>query len=271
LDYFLARYYSSAQGRFTSADPVMITKDRLADPQQINLYVYTRNDPLNLLDPTGEIIDFERDKNGDLTKKGKEAEALYKKYVDFLNKDPKKYASQLATVAKLDKSNVTYLVNVTSRELQGSHEAEGRTSTDGTNVTVTIRNIGGPQGEKFSLEGRFAHEFEHARQFEDGEFNFVRTSSGEWVPDRSTYDIYDEVKAFNAQLGVSAPIQDTPLLRSLRDDRMNDTDRARILANGPYPNRNPVSSNVTFLWNAPPGILVRPNAAHPNVFGRVHQ
>jgi RHS repeat-associated protein len=270
LDYFLARYYSSVQGRFTSVDPINLTEERLLDPQQINLYVYTRNDPLNLLDPTGATIDFDKDKNGNLTKNGKYSQDLYKKYVEFLNKDSKKYASQLQTIARLEKSEVNYLVNVTTSELSGSHEAEGRTSTDGANVLVTIRNIGGPQGGKFSIEGRFAHELEHARQFDEGEFSFVKAANGEWIPDRSSYDIYDEVRAFKAQLDVSPPTADTQLLRQLRDSRISDDQRAKILVSGGYPNRNPVSSNVTHLWNAPPGTLVRPTAAHPNAFGRVH-
>jgi RHS repeat-associated protein len=54
LDYFLARYYSSMQGRFTSVDPIMMEKRRLGDPQEINLYAYTRNNPLKYVDPTGE-------------------------------------------------------------------------------------------------------------------------------------------------------------------------------------------------------------------------
>jgi RHS repeat-associated protein len=53
LDYFGARYYGSAQGRFTSADPLNIELRRLGDPQQLNLYSYTRNNPLRLTDPTG--------------------------------------------------------------------------------------------------------------------------------------------------------------------------------------------------------------------------
>jgi RHS repeat-associated protein len=58
LDYFLARYYSSSQGRFTSADPVLMTMTRLADPQAINLYVYVRNNPLKYSDPDGkEFVD----------------------------------------------------------------------------------------------------------------------------------------------------------------------------------------------------------------------
>jgi RHS repeat-associated protein len=54
LDYFLARYYSSAQGRFTSTDPIALAASRLKDPQQINQYAYVRNNPLSLVDPNGE-------------------------------------------------------------------------------------------------------------------------------------------------------------------------------------------------------------------------
>jgi RHS repeat-associated protein len=53
LDYFLARYYSSAQGRFTSADPLFLELRRLRDPQQLNLYAYTRGNPLKFIDPLG--------------------------------------------------------------------------------------------------------------------------------------------------------------------------------------------------------------------------
>ncbi len=53
LDYFGARYYSSAQGRFTSPD------DPFADwnsesPQKWNLYTYTSNNPLNRVDADGQ-------------------------------------------------------------------------------------------------------------------------------------------------------------------------------------------------------------------------
>jgi len=36
LDYFWARYFSGAQGRFTSPDPVTITTHRLQNPQELN-------------------------------------------------------------------------------------------------------------------------------------------------------------------------------------------------------------------------------------------
>jgi RHS repeat-associated protein len=69
LDYFGARYYSGAQGRFTSADPYNISFEAskarpsdqpgllsgyLSKPQVWNKYAYTLNNPLRYVDPTGE-------------------------------------------------------------------------------------------------------------------------------------------------------------------------------------------------------------------------
>jgi len=56
LDYFGARYHSSGLGRFTSVDPIQIKKNRLLDPQRLNLYTYTRNNPLAFLDPDGRDV-----------------------------------------------------------------------------------------------------------------------------------------------------------------------------------------------------------------------
>lgn len=57
LDFAQARFYACILGRFQSADPVAFESDRLTDPQKINLYVYVRNNPLLLIDPSGETID----------------------------------------------------------------------------------------------------------------------------------------------------------------------------------------------------------------------
>ena len=72
LDYFGARYYGSALGRFTSPDefkggfenlngtpafsPGPIGYADLTDPQTLNMYVYTRNNPLRYIDPDGHDI-----------------------------------------------------------------------------------------------------------------------------------------------------------------------------------------------------------------------
>jgi RHS repeat-associated protein len=52
LDYFLARYYSAAIGRFTSADDIFADQ-RIVRPQSWNLYIYSRNNPLLYIDPSG--------------------------------------------------------------------------------------------------------------------------------------------------------------------------------------------------------------------------
>jgi RHS repeat-associated protein len=52
LDYFESRYFSSAQGRFTSPDEPLFDQ-RAGDPQSWNLYTYGRNNPLSYIDPSG--------------------------------------------------------------------------------------------------------------------------------------------------------------------------------------------------------------------------
>ncbi|MGI8732810.1 MAG: RHS repeat-associated core domain-containing protein, partial [Pyrinomonadaceae bacterium] len=53
LDYFEARYYASSQGRFTSPDD-FFKDSQPEDPQSWNKYAYVRNNPLQLIDPSGE-------------------------------------------------------------------------------------------------------------------------------------------------------------------------------------------------------------------------
>jgi len=56
-DYFFARYYASALGRFTtpdwSAKIVPVPYAKLENPQTLNLYVYVGDDPLTRVDPDG--------------------------------------------------------------------------------------------------------------------------------------------------------------------------------------------------------------------------
>ena len=52
LDFMEARYFSGAQGRFTSPDEPLLDQSPY-DPQSWNLYAYVRNNPLRYTDPTG--------------------------------------------------------------------------------------------------------------------------------------------------------------------------------------------------------------------------
>jgi len=74
LDYFGARYMSSAQGRFTSPDefkggfldaftgqhefqPGPLPYADVTDPQTLNKYAYVRNNPLRYTDPNGHCAE----------------------------------------------------------------------------------------------------------------------------------------------------------------------------------------------------------------------
>jgi RHS repeat-associated protein len=70
LDFFGARYFSAAQGRFTSPDwsekPEPVPYASLNDPQTLNQYAYVRNNPLSLVDPDGH--NCKADAGGDTNK-----------------------------------------------------------------------------------------------------------------------------------------------------------------------------------------------------------
>jgi RHS repeat-associated protein len=59
-DYFDARYYSSAVGRFMSPDWSAKTEpvpySRLGNPQTLNLFAYVQNNPLTQFDPDGHCL-----------------------------------------------------------------------------------------------------------------------------------------------------------------------------------------------------------------------
>jgi len=60
LYYFEARWYDSSIGRFSSQDPAQLdgrVSKLIQDPQSLNFYAYSRNNPVNLVDVTGEDHD----------------------------------------------------------------------------------------------------------------------------------------------------------------------------------------------------------------------
>jgi len=56
LDFAQARMYANKLGRFTTIDPILIKKNRMIDPQQLNLYIYVRDNPYKFIDESGEDL-----------------------------------------------------------------------------------------------------------------------------------------------------------------------------------------------------------------------
>ena len=57
LDYAQARYYASKHGRFTTPDRPFADQSTV-NAQSWNLYIYVRNNPLVMIDPTGRFGDY---------------------------------------------------------------------------------------------------------------------------------------------------------------------------------------------------------------------
>lgn len=180
--------------------------------------------------------------DGSLTFADAASRRKYDRYVAFLQSDPRRFAGEIATLRKLASSEVEYHVGVGGAS---ADSVEGSLTTDGTRVYVTLSAHAG--GAVASLNSRFAHELEHARQFEDGEIAFVRVA-GAWHSDYSSYDIGDEVRAWEAQLNAARSTdfwffhegerRPTLLARFARAE--TDDERARVLVERAYARLNPV-------------------------------
>ena len=53
LDYAVNRTYNSGQSRFTQVDPIGMASASVGDPQSLNLFAYTQNNPVDFTDPNG--------------------------------------------------------------------------------------------------------------------------------------------------------------------------------------------------------------------------
>ncbi len=103
LDYFGARYFSGAQGRFTSPDP--ITTPKLEDPQRWNKYAYALGNPLQFTDPTGM---YNTDcKSNDITKCSAEIQAFEARRKHDLMSDDDIGTPCLSTLTKFPSSPPT--------------------------------------------------------------------------------------------------------------------------------------------------------------------
>jgi hypothetical protein len=203
------------------------------------------------------------------------ARTKFEQYVAMLESDAEKFAGELATLRQLDRSEIEYHVRLVDIAEPG---VGGRLSTDGERVYVNVsadftKDVG-------SLNSRFAHELEHARQFDNGELGFERdTATGAWRPAHSSYDIGDEVKAWRAQLNAASAAdfwtttngRRRPSVLRLYSYARTDAERGDVLARNGYRERNPTTEcNVVFetARGYVARQVIRPTAA-TNFFGRV--
>jgi len=188
LDFFLARYFSSAQGRFASPDP-LLDSGRPEDPQSWNRYAYGRNNPLRFVDPTGldaiSVEDCEKnpectvvsvnviyDKNANIRdKNGNVEEWVQKKVGAQLDQAADEYGN--AQVA----FDVSYTAGTVEKRKNDTYEVTGAVD-NALNVAITDANgMGnfrpgvsfiGDSGRSFSLinayqskQSTIAHEYAH--------------------------------------------------------------------------------------------------------------
>ncbi len=200
-------------------------------------------------------------------------------YRAYLDSDPTRFAAALATIEQLERSEIQYVVSVGDPLGAG---VEGLLSTDGVRALIRVADFSGPRREVTSLVARFAHEFEHARQFDAGELALARNpATGAWSSHYSSYDIGDEVKAWKAQLAVAEPndywyIRDgafKPTLLRLFANAATDAARAQVLVQHGYADVNPTVGSA-LRFNSDTGFVagqvIRPDASlRRNLFGRV--
>jgi len=233
LDYFGARYMSSAQGRFTSPDPIHIMPQKLLDPQQWNMYAYVRNNPLRFLDPTGMYI---AGCDGDVKSCDKQISNFDKTLQNALKSKDQSVRDGAAAYGALgdkngvnvnftnvvDPKNANVVGQVTSQAGTGGFTYDEKTNTFQQATQVSIK--AGLSGN--DLQETAVHEGVHV----EDRANFINSFSQGLAPDFSFHANY-QLNITGRQSEVNAYSVENTLRRSLGDPSRNIND---ILAHPPY-------------------------------------
>jgi RHS repeat-associated protein len=221
LDYFGARYFSGAQGRFTTADPLMASA-RASNPQTWNRYAYTLNNPLRFVDPDGLEVpeSCAKDSNCVITVK---VNVIYDETVNkgkgLTNEQKKQFETEQLAKAKRDfgNSNIQLDVSYTAGRYDvgpnGRPEISGLRSdslnlvvSDGTPTNSAGVSYRDPSGNAITIvnfrdvvstnmwwplqTNTTEHEFAH--QFAGDVFlpkpNLFQGAAREWLADYRTAD-----------------------------------------------------------------------------------
>ncbi len=146
LDFFHARYFHGAQGRFTIPDwsekPLAIQYANLTNPQTLNLYAYVRNNPLRLFDLDGhyEVNDSGCADDAKCQKKYDKAAGRFEKAVeqDLKSKDDNVRAAAEAFGAEGEANGIhVSFADLLRQGEKGAVDPFGSTGND-INIQVSI-------------------------------------------------------------------------------------------------------------------------------------
>ena len=156
LDYFGARYFSSAQGRFTSPDKPFADQHQ-DDPQTWNLYSYVRNNPLKFVDSTGTDLRLA----ANATKQERKDFAAAQKY---LSKD----VGEKAILNTLQQSATVYTVTFNNNGDDSFDPNTNTVSWDPRSALATQDNAGMLNGGTQTPALGLGHELDHAAGKDQG-------------------------------------------------------------------------------------------------------
>jgi RHS repeat-associated protein len=129
LDYFLARYYSGARGRFTSPDELLSSGD-VTDPQTWNRYSYGLGNPLRYTDPLGLYV-----------------------FDSSVNEAQRERFRQALARARQNLSDIARKYGTNSTEYKRAKRAIEVYGEEGVRNGVTIRTSEGPSDGRMEVEG----------------------------------------------------------------------------------------------------------------------
>jgi RHS repeat-associated protein len=173
LDYFLARYYASTQGRFTSPDDFW--KDsQIGDPQSWNKYGYVRNNPLRYIDPSGEKATVRIETDEEKKKGTIKITASIAIYTNDENISKEALAKASADI----KSSI-------EKAWKGQYEQNGITFDVSTEITVTVQ---GSESEATKSGAQNVIELSNGKATNDLD-SYVSQRSPLGGPDRGKWNI----------------------------------------------------------------------------------
>jgi RHS repeat-associated protein len=141
LDYFGARYYGSALGRFSSPDPSALAFADPTNPQSFNLYSYGWNNPLVNTDPTGmSCLDTSNGKADDGDGQGCAAAGVSPSTQDQRDEGQDIQNPQHADVTGQNPSDLEYWTTISTHEIP-SYDPNDLPLDDRARTIITLTSI----------------------------------------------------------------------------------------------------------------------------------